>query len=102
MRRLLWPNGRPKTTYNRLNTLKNYHLLSRARVPVQEMATWGLAGEHVYSLGVGAWLHTASAEPDVTYLVHGEPDASLGLADRIARSGWDAVIPRLGERVRLD
>ena len=49
-----------------------------------------------------AWLHTASAEPDVTYLVHGEPDASLGLADRIARSGWDAVIPRLGERVRLD
>lgn len=48
------------------------------------------------------WLHTATAEPDVTYLVHGEPDASEGLAAAIAASGWDAVIPRLGERVRLD
>ena len=56
VRRLLWPNGRPKTTYNRLNTLKNYHLLSRARVPTREMTAWGLAGEHVYSLGVGGWL----------------------------------------------
>ena len=67
-----------------------------------EVVDLGAFSVHAGREELVAWLHTASAEPDVTYLVHGEPDASLGLADRIARSGWDAVIPRLGERVRLD
>ncbi|MGC0343145.1 MBL fold metallo-hydrolase RNA specificity domain-containing protein [Streptomyces sp. SLBN-8D4] len=38
--------------------------------------------------------------PNVTYLVHGEPEAAAALRDRIDRSlGWTAVVPRSGERV---
>lgn len=48
------------------------------------------------------WLHTADREPDATYLVHGEPDSSAALAETIRGTGWHAVVPRHGERVRLD
>ncbi len=49
------------------------------------------------------WLHTAATPPDMVYVVHGEPGASANLRDRIAkRDGWWAVVPRHGERVRLD
>jgi metallo-beta-lactamase family protein len=49
------------------------------------------------------WLHTAATPPDIVYVVHGEPAASATLRDRIAaRDGWSAVVPRQGERVRLD
>lgn len=50
-----------------------------------------------------AWLDTAERRPDVVYVVHGEPDAAEALRDRIEeRAGWTAVVPRHGERVRLD
>ena len=49
------------------------------------------------------WLGTADRAPDTTYIVHGEPDASEHLADSIdQRLGWNAVVPRLGEKVRVD
>jgi metallo-beta-lactamase family protein len=49
------------------------------------------------------WLRQLPAEPDVCYVVHGEPDASFALQSRIRHDlGWNAVVPRLGERVRLD
>lgn len=49
------------------------------------------------------WLHTAATPPDMVYVVHGESGASATLRDRIAmRDGWWAVVPRHGERVRLD
>jgi metallo-beta-lactamase family protein len=36
------------------------------------------------------------------YVVHGESHASAALAQRIGDElGWCAVVPRLGERVRL-
>ncbi|MEU3341813.1 MBL fold metallo-hydrolase [Streptomyces sp. NPDC006668] len=45
------------------------------------------------------WLRGAPA-PHVTYLVHGEPEASAALRERIDRTlGWTAVVPRSGERV---
>ncbi|GAB6987693.1 hypothetical protein JCM10369A_42190 [Nocardioides pyridinolyticus] len=48
------------------------------------------------------WLASAGP-PEVVYVVHGEPDASAALARRIGDElGWCAVVPRLGERVRLD
>jgi metallo-beta-lactamase family protein len=35
--------------------------------------------------------------------VHGEPRSARALADRIrSELGWNVVVPRLGERVRLD
>jgi metallo-beta-lactamase family protein len=38
----------------------------------------------------------------VVYVVHGEADASATLAERIDRDlGITAVVPTLGERVRL-
>ncbi|WP_121257182.1 MBL fold metallo-hydrolase RNA specificity domain-containing protein [Nocardioides ferulae] len=48
------------------------------------------------------WLST-SPPPTVAYVVHGEPDASTALADRLGQQlGWNAVVPRYLERVRLD
>lgn len=50
-----------------------------------------------------AWLGGAPGPPDATFVVHGEPDASAALRDAIEDDlGWTAVVPRLGERVRLD
>lgn len=50
-----------------------------------------------------AWLGSASPPPQVAYVVHGEADASYALAQRIGRDlGITAVVPRRGERVRLD
>ena len=49
------------------------------------------------------WLTGSPTEPEATYLVHGEAPALAGLADAIGdRTGWGAIIPRHGERVRLD
>jgi metallo-beta-lactamase family protein len=45
------------------------------------------------------WLRQAPP-PGAVYLVHGEPDGSQALCDRIIRElGWTAVVPRSGERV---
>jgi metallo-beta-lactamase family protein len=50
-----------------------------------------------------AWLGTAAAPPDMALLVHGEPDASNALRDRISSQlGWTAAVPGYGERIRLD
>ncbi|MGW0486013.1 MBL fold metallo-hydrolase RNA specificity domain-containing protein [Nonomuraea sp. NPDC003214] len=55
---------------------------------------------HADADDVISWLSTASQVPTVTYVVHGEPDASRSLRDRIhAELGWPAVVPRPGERV---
>lgn len=50
-----------------------------------------------------AWLGAAAQPPRTVYVVHGEARASAALARRIEKElGWCAVVPRLGERVRLD
>lgn len=49
------------------------------------------------------WLATAPAPPRTAYVVHGEERASAAFARRASADlGWTAVVPRLGERVRLD
>ena len=48
-----------------------------------------------------AWL-SGMRPPETAYVVHGEADASQVLADRLAEElGWNAVVPRYLERVRL-
>ncbi|MGB8650058.1 MAG: MBL fold metallo-hydrolase [Mycobacteriales bacterium] len=48
------------------------------------------------------WLKSAPAPPGTTFVVHGEPDASEALCARIGEElGWNAVVPRYGERVRV-
>jgi metallo-beta-lactamase family protein len=47
------------------------------------------------------WLRDAPP-PRTAFLVHGEPASSEALGDRLRRElGWNAVVPRFGERVRL-
>jgi metallo-beta-lactamase family protein len=49
------------------------------------------------------WLSTATPPPEMTLIVHGEPDASDALRERIeSKLGWTAAVPRYAERVRLD
>ena len=49
------------------------------------------------------WLGRCETPPSTLYAVHGEPAASAALAERVTRElGWCAVVPRHGERVRLD
>jgi metallo-beta-lactamase family protein len=49
-----------------------------------------------------AWVDSAPEPPSTVYVVHGEATASQALAHRIEHElGLCAVVPRLGERVRL-
>jgi metallo-beta-lactamase family protein len=50
-----------------------------------------------------AWMGRMPAPPRTAYVVHGEPRSAHALADRIGHDlDWTAVVPRFGERVRLD
>lgn len=49
------------------------------------------------------WLRAAPRAPSTTFVVHGEPTAAESLRGTIeAELGWNAVVPRYLERVRLD
>jgi metallo-beta-lactamase family protein len=49
------------------------------------------------------WLGRAPQPPGTAYVVHGEPDSARALVTRIRDDlGWNAVVPRYGERVLLD
>ncbi|MBW2360567.1 MAG: MBL fold metallo-hydrolase [Deltaproteobacteria bacterium] len=49
-----------------------------------------------------AWLRRAPSPPALSFVVHGEADAAAGLQRAISDSlGWFAVVPKLGERVRV-
>ncbi|MCL3860307.1 MBL fold metallo-hydrolase RNA specificity domain-containing protein [Actinotalea sp. K2] len=57
---------------------------------------------HADADGLVAWLADMPEPPETVYVTHGEQDASLALATRIRRElDVTAVVPRLGERVRL-
>ena len=50
-----------------------------------------------------AWLMGFNRPPQKTFIVHGEPDASSSLAEKInTRLGWDVVIPQFQESFTLD
>jgi metallo-beta-lactamase family protein len=50
-----------------------------------------------------AWLGRAPQAPGTAYVVHGEPESAQALLARIRDDlGWNAVVPRYGERVLLD
>lgn len=49
------------------------------------------------------WVASAKAPPREVFVVHGEPEASFGLAGAIGEKlGWAAIVPKPGERVRVD
>jgi len=50
-----------------------------------------------------SWLEDLPEAPEQVYLVHGEEDSREALATRIRNAtGWLVIVPRLGERVRVD
>jgi metallo-beta-lactamase family protein len=57
---------------------------------------------HADSDDLIAWLASGPDEPQVVYVVHGEPDAASALASRVRDElGWLAVVPAHDEIVRL-
>jgi metallo-beta-lactamase family protein len=71
-------------------------------VPVRaEVYVANAYSAHADAAQMVAWL-SAMQPPDAAYVVHGEPDAAWALAGRLADElGWNAVVPRYLERVRL-
>ena len=58
---------------------------------------------HADSRELVDWAKRAPTKPKAAFVVHGEPSASNALAASLrGKLGWTAVVPRLGERVRLD
>ena len=50
-----------------------------------------------------AWLMGFNRPPAKTFIVHGEPDASASLAQKIRDAfGWEVVIPQCGESFELE
>jgi metallo-beta-lactamase family protein len=72
-------------------------------VPVRaEVVTVEGFSVHADSDELIAWLDSGPDEPEVVYVVHGEPDGSAAFAERVrAELGWMAVVPEDGEIVRL-
>lgn len=74
-----------------------HHFPVRARVVSVELSA------HADRTDVLDWLATASPQPHMVYVNHGEAEASAALVGAIEeRLGIDAVAAKPGERVRLD
>jgi len=72
-----------------------YHRV-RARVVHLELSAHADQGELL------DWLASGTEPPEIVFVVHGEEESSLALADRVGdAAGALAVVPRPGERVAL-
>lgn len=61
----------------------------------------GFSGHGDYN-EILAWLMGFNKPPEKTFIVHGEPEASAALAEKIRTTfGWNVIIPVLGDRVEL-
>ena len=81
------------------------HLKLHGRyVPVRaEVVTADGFSVHADADELLAWLGGLPAAPEACFVVHGEPEASSSLAQRIeAELDVLAVVPRHGERIRID
>ena len=62
----------------------------------------GFSGHADYN-EIMAWLMGFNRPPEKTFLVHGEPEASKSLAEKIrSQFGWETIIPEFGESFELD
>jgi metallo-beta-lactamase family protein len=73
-------------------------------VPVRaEIVDAGGFSVHADGEELVAWAKQLPAPPRIAFPVHGEPDSAEALRGALAGElGWSAVVPRHGERVRLD
>lgn len=57
---------------------------------------------HADQTEITDWLRGAPRPPSAVFFVHGEPEATASLHALVERElGWNAVVPRFGENVRL-
>jgi metallo-beta-lactamase family protein len=78
-------------------------LLGRYVAVRAEVVNLAAFSVHADSDELLAWLGAAEREPEGVFVVHGEEPASVALQHRIHDElGWAAIVPRPGERVRLD
>lgn len=72
-------------------------------VPVRaRVETVGSLSAHADSDELLRWLAGFKQPPRAAFIVHGEPDASEGLRERIAKElGWNAVVPEYEQIVDL-
>ncbi len=67
-----------------------------------EVHNLNMLSAHADSDEIMRWLSGFRTPPRCTYIVHGEPDASDQLRQRIEEKlGWTCIVPEHGERVEL-
>src|SRR6266567_2898420 len=72
-------------------------------VPIRaQVATLEQFSDHADTPELLEWLHTFQNQPGVTYLVHGEPDASSQLRDAMAKElGWNVQIAQWMQKAEV-
>ncbi len=71
-------------------------------IPVRaDVLTLRSMSVHADADGLTRWIAALPRTPRTVFVVHGEPDASDALAERLIDDGITAVVPRQFERVRL-
>jgi len=82
------------------DTVKIHGHYVPVRAQVESMS--GYSGHADYE-EILAWLMGFNQPPESVFLVHGDPEASEALADRIRDVyGWHVEVPTLGQTVELD
>lgn len=72
----------------------------RVRATIASLTAFSV---HADSAELIDWVASAEAQPDTVYVVHGEAHPAETLAEAIRNKlDWSAVVPRLGEMVRID
>jgi len=72
-------------------------------VPIRaQVAALEQFSDHADTPELMEWLHTFSAKPSATYLVHGEPEASSQLRDAMTKElGWNVQVAQWMEKVEV-
>jgi len=73
-------------------------------VPIRaEVALLNNFSAHADAPAIVEWLRSFRRMPKKTFVVHGEPEASIALAERIGRElGWSCAVPGYGDRFTLE
>jgi len=72
-------------------------------VPIRaQVAALEQFSDHADTPELLEWLHTFQNQPTVTYLVHGEPDASTQLRDTMTKElGWNVQVAQWMQKVEV-
>lgn len=92
------PGTRARSLANGARQIKIHGRYTTVRADVAQLDAFSA---HADADELVRWA-TAGTPPKTTYLVHGEPDASEAVAERLrAERDWQAVVPRDRERVLI-